>query len=684
MIQEIKPLILRPPYIKKKGYCVNPVVKFGIPKEADSLLNPKVIGTIAYEQYWNEQLYYIHNGFQTGGLWVPGRYYYYMNFAKMNTIDRGVITPDATDLHLELALHIEYCKKHGYNLMIPKGRRKGISEATHPMVTDYGYRFSIKSPGVIGKYQGAVVAGDSKPIDDYIAKWKFLNAKIVPEFYTGRLTKNDSEIIAGWEEKNQLNSWTDKGTFNTMYTRTMHSDYEGLKGLYCDDIVVEEVGKFEHFLKFWGASKDCIMSNQKQVGSMFVYGTGGDIDKGSRDFKKAWHRGQQDNFCEVNRFIRFVVDARRFYFYGGSSNAHQQIPLESDLYKHYKPYELIGVEDIVLSEKDIKDRREAFMKAGNIKDYNEFVQNNPLNEQEIFKKTVVNDFNTMKLAEQSDKIFNAPKKYSRYRIDFVKDDKEMIKMPYEVELIPAKPHEDENECVWIIDTELFRNTHRNLYVAGIDSYDQDRSKTSKSLGAMCVLIRENSIPGALRKVPVAVIRCRPKRKEKFYELCFKLAIYYKLDGNVLGDVRNPGIIQYFKDRGGERYLAVRPQKFEKADSSLQHDYWLSLNTYSKPLMVSMMQSNVEDYIDDHWFDHEDETGPMLLGELQNYDEVETGSDNDLADAFGISLIQDVSCEQRPVNDSEKESENDRFRLSFEKEGYFDENKQMFRNGEQDM
>ena len=682
-MQLIVPVILRPPYIKKKGYCVNPVVKFGIPKEADSLLNPNVVGTVAWEQYWNEQLYYIHNGYQTGGLFVPGRYYYYMNFTKMNSIERGVITPDATDLHLELAYHIEYCKTHGYNLMMPKARRKGISEAAHPMITDYGYRFSIKSPGVVGKYQGGIVAGDSKPIDDYIDKWKFLNASIVPELYTGRLTKNDSEIIAGWEEKNQLNSWTDKGTFNTLYTRTMHSDYEGLNGLYCDDIVVEEVGKFEHFLDFYGASASCLMSNQKQIGSMFVYGTGGEIDKGSRDFKKAWSRSQQDNFCENNRFIRFVVDARRFYFYGGSSNPHQELPLDSELYKKHKPYELIGVEDIEASEKDIKRIRDEKSKSGNQKDYNKFVQNNPLNEAEIFRKTVVNDFNTIKLAECADRIFSQPKRYSRYTIEFILDDKKMIKMPYEVKLVPAKEHQDENECVWIIDTELYRKGYRNLYSAGGDSYDQDRSKTSKSLGAMCVTIRMNTIEHALKKVPVAVIRCRPKRKEKFYELCLKLCIYYKLDGQFLVDVRNPGIIQYFKERGCEKYLAVRPQKFEKTDSSQQHEYGLSLNTYSKPLMVSMMQSNIEDHIQDHWFDHEDENGPRLIGEVQNYDEVEIGSDNDLADAWGLSLVQDVSCDFRPTDNSATESEADRFRLSFEKDIH-NASSTTFRNSEMDM
>ena len=68
-------IILRPPYYKGKGYCTNPIVINGIPKEADSRRDKKVIGTVAWEKFWEEQLHYIHNGYQTGGLWIPGRYY---------------------------------------------------------------------------------------------------------------------------------------------------------------------------------------------------------------------------------------------------------------------------------------------------------------------------------------------------------------------------------------------------------------------------------------------------------------------------------------------------------------------------------------------------------------------------------------------------------------------------------
>ena len=67
--------ILRPPYLKKKGFNPMPVVRGGIPKEADSKLNPRCVGTPAWESFWKDQIYCILNGYQTGGWLLPGRYY---------------------------------------------------------------------------------------------------------------------------------------------------------------------------------------------------------------------------------------------------------------------------------------------------------------------------------------------------------------------------------------------------------------------------------------------------------------------------------------------------------------------------------------------------------------------------------------------------------------------------------
>ncbi len=610
------------------------VATHGIPKEADSRRNKNVLGTTVHESFWLEELDKILNGVVIDGRHIPGRFYYYMNYKYISTI-RGVITPDMVDLHLEMAYYIDYCKANGVNLLLPKARRKGVSEAFHTMVLDYGWRFEEA-------YKGGIAAGKKVYVDDFLSKWRFADSSLPPELSIKKLTDNDDEIVAGYSIKNEYGAFEDKGSFNTIYARTMHTNPNMFKGLYLMDIISEEIGEHEKWFDFFSASKDCLMSGNKQVGSFFGFGTAGNVNKGSKDFKRISEEAKAHNFIE------FPIYANRFYFYGGAKEKNRQLPLDSELYKKYKPYQLIGCEDLVAAEKDILTRRERLLKEGNLKEYNEDLQNNPLNKKDMFRKTITNNFNINKLNDQQHQIDALPApKYSRYILDYVKEENGLPKVPWKVVARAAEKHEPDDYIVYIIDGEHPRHTHSNLYVAGIDSYNIDTSKTSKSLGAMSVRIRLNTIPGALKRAPVAVIRTRPPRKEQFYEMCLKLAIYYDLVGNVLGDIRSDGILEYWLAKGAEKYLALRPTSFESVYAEQSSKYWFSLNKFSRPLMIGVMQSDIEDNIEQNWF-------PMLIDEYQNYDEVEIDSDNDLADADGIALIQDISCEVKPKDLSNTE------------------------------
>jgi hypothetical protein len=181
------------------------------------------------------------------------------------------------------------------------------------------------------------------------------------------------------------------------------------------------------------------------------------------------------------------------------------------------------------------------------------------------------------------------------------------------------------------------------------------AKASKSLGAMCVMIRNNMIQGAMQKAPVAVICCRPKRKELFYDLCLKLSVYYNLVGNVLVDVGAGVIMNYFNENGCWRYLAERPRKFESEGSEQSHEKGVRLTNFSRPRMTGLMQAHIEDYVQDIWF-------PELINQLGNYDEVEIGSDNDLADAYGIALMQDISCDIKPRDELDNSYE-DKYKIT---------------------
>lgn len=672
-------MIVQLPIYKQKNFCPNPIVKFGVPKYADSRLNPKVKGTPAHDEFWTEQLYRCIHGYQTGGIFIPGRFYYYMNFNSMATIN-GIINPDFVDLHYELALLIEHCKREGKNLIVAKKRRAGISEATQKMVVDYGFRFSPS-------YQAGVAAGQDIYAQDFMKKWRSADSLIVPEFRVKKLTNNDDEVVAGYTIKN-TDGENEEGTKNTIYVRTMYKSPNLFKGLFLNDIIAEEAGEFEKLKEFYGASLACLKDGNKQIGTFMIYGTGGNINKGSKDFKEMWYEPDAFNA------IKFLITAGRFHkpFYGGCSLEEPKIP---NLIKTHKPFELIGAEDQEAAIDAIKKERAVLLKTGDKKGYLDSLQNYPLEEKDIFRKTTVNNFDTEKLNEAEYRIATNPKKYSRWKLEWVKDEKtQMIKMPLTVTAIAAQPEDDAELCFYILDTEHPRKGYSNLYASGLDSYDQDIAKTSKSLGGMCVLIRANNIEGALKKAPVAVICTRPKRKEMFYEMCLKLAVYYNLRSNVLVDVAKPQIIKYFQDRGGEMYLAYRPKKFESEKSEQTHTFGFHLNTYSRPLMTGLMEAAVYYNSKDIWFNHVEElkNGSKiqadLIGQLGNFDEAEVGSDNDLADAYGMSLVQDVSCELNPLNEDEVDPDElfnlHAGRFDMNGEYYHGENQTMLKTDEQDF
>jgi len=623
------------PYIKPKGFLslLMPVVLKGIPAYADSALNPKVLGTFEHAEYWNNELAKIHQGFWIGDIWIPGRFYYYMNYKLMSTIV-GTITPDMVDMHLELAYHIEYCLANGKNLLCAKGRRKGISEAVSTMLVDYGWRFTYG-------FKAGVAAGLKDYTEGFVEKWRFSDSKMPLELSVKKSVNNDDEIVSGYSIKDQNGAYQDQGTFNVIYARTANINANIYKGLYLNVVVSEEIGEHEDWIEFYGATKDCLMAGSEQKGILVAFGTAGNVNKGSKDFKKIWAKPDAYNF------VKFMIPADRFNLYGGARNSYQDIPRKSALFLKYKDYQLVGVEDRENSLKNILEKRERMLAAGDMVAYNEDLQNNPINEQEMFRKTISNNFDLNKLNDQQHAVDNlSHPKYTKYKLEWVKDKNGMIKMPLEVTAVALTKHDDQNECICIIDSEHPRRGFSHLYTGGLDSFDQDQAKESKSLGAMSIRIRANNINGAMKSAPVAVISCRPRRKELFYELCLKAAVYYNLIENVLVDVGAALVMQYFLENGGWKYLADRPKKFESESSQQTHEKGVRFTTFSRPRGASLAQTDILDNGHEYWFGQSGDPCD-LINQLGNYDIVEVGSDNDLADAHILSLMQDVSFEVKP-------------------------------------
>ncbi len=627
--------VLKQGIIKSKNYCPNPIAKFGIPSYADAIANPKVKNTPAYNSWWEEQISYILNGYETGGIKIPGRYYKFVNFDTIRGVAGDSMRAELHDFQLDYAYFIEQAKAEHFNIMVPKARRKTVTTMNVCMNIDYGYRFEIG-------YKAGIIAGQQKFADTFVQEWMYTDSKQPAEFRIKQLSKGE-DTIAGYKLQTPEGT-IEAGTMNSIFTRTVFHDPNVMKGKYLNDAVLEESGENEHLVECINATMDCLMRGDIQYGTLHIYGTGGNMNKGSKGFKKIYFDAIKDNAFNCRTLF---IPATVFYFpyYAGATDPNGKVVEDIPNLQHLKPHERVGWSDEERAKVRIEERKQQLLNKADLKEYFDYCQNNPTNIKEVFRKSATNNFPIIPMNDQGFLIESSPRKYGKFKLEYKKDSNGAIIMPYEVTAEPAGNDVPDHECVLILHDGHPVKGYRFLDVAGIDSYDQDQSLTSKSLGAMVVLRGKHNIPNTPEWAPVAIIRNRPPRKEMFYEMTMKLAIYYNLIGSCLVDIRNGLIIQHWKEQGCERFLAKRPKKFESPNSQQTNEYGISLNVFSRPRMVGALQTFFFSHVKKVWFYD-------IIDEGLNYDEFEVDSDNDTIDALGIGLMQLLNQDQVAVNDEE--------------------------------
>ena len=382
-------------------------------------------------------------------------------------------------------------------------------------------------------------------------------------------------------------------------------------------------------------------TNTYVANGIVTHNTGGNMSKGSAGYKHIHH-----NLGAYNA-EQWYIPAQVFYFphYAGAIDEKGNLVEEIPNLLHLTPEERVGLSDFDAAIVTVKAEKDRLLRAGDMEKYFNYCQNNPIDIKEIFRKTSSNNFNIQALNDQLYLIESGDIRYHRYKLQYKQDDKGMNTIPIEVEAIPAKREDPEHDCVYILNDGHPVKGFRFLDVAGNDSYDQDQSKTSKSLGAMVVFRKRHNIPNLPEWLPVALIRNRPRYKEQFYELSLKLSIYYELIDSTLVDRGAAVIMQYYKNAGMERYLSKSCRKFESPNTTQTPDYGQSLNNYSLPKMVSALQTYFDYHVHKVWFKH-------ILDEALNYDEFEIGSDNDTVDALGLALMKAIDSDIQAVNDND--------------------------------
>ena len=626
------------PIIKKAGFAPQPIAG-KVPKWADGKINPNCIGTKSYDDFWEEQMYYCINGYTTGGIYLSGAYYHYLNFQIINGL-HGPIYPDFVDLHYQMFKMVADVKKEGkVGIVIPKARRKGCTFVFTGIV-DHGMRF-------IEGYKAGVAAGLETFVKGFRNKLYESYNNTSDEFKLNHLAKNKEELKLGYEESTAY-GYQETITGHIQF-KTMQDSSEKFEGEYFHDVICEEAGVFDNVDKLVTSVGPAMRIGEKVIGTIYVFGTGGNMLRGARGFKHIWHN------AESLKFVKFFIPAFRYHppYYVGAKDDHgKNIEKTDGLKKRFpklKPEQLLGCEDVRPAEKSIRDERTRLSKNPDKRALIEHNQNYPLTVEEVFVSSGSNNFNSELLYGQGYEIDSLPMpKYTEHILEFVRDENGDMVTPLRVKQRAAKDSDKSYEIVKIYKHP--KPGFRDLDVAGVDGYNEDKKTVMKSQGGIVVVRRNDRRKGDPNveepgRIPICTYYERPPRKEKHWEICLMIAVYYNLEHNMMISAESDSVIKYFKDMGAKKYLSPRPKAFDSKDTKQTHDFGVKMNSFSKPRMLGLLQTFVEDTTQYIWF-------PELINDLLAYDDENIGTDWDLADALGYALMRIEDMRRTPTKEDD--------------------------------
>lgn len=624
--------------IKEKGF--NPAPYAGnIPYHANSDINPDCYGSRIHEEFWEEVTYYSEHGYNTGGLWIPPSYWFYLNFKKVNGL-YGPVYPDFIDLHYELSRewHEVKISPDLAGMIIPKARRKGLS-FFGTSEGDYGARF-------VPQFRMAICGGLDNYVQGFRKKLSERFNEVPKELQMHVLKDNEDYFEIGYEYR------TDKGWRKNLQAQfmfeTLKDQATKLEGEFFHIVVMEEMGEFPRSNEAYESIRPALEMGENILGKFLMYGTGGNMLKGSKAFK---HFSAYKDSYGLRK--KLILGNRYFHpYFGGAKGKDgsiiEKIPYIKAQYPDLAPEQLIGCEDVRAAEEAILRGRLARSKNPDKRALTEWNKKYPLSEEEIFTSSGSNNFNTDKLYEKLLPLQSTPEQqWKPYKLEFIKDKDGDLILPLSVKVIPVEDDPDDGEIVYIYQHPKLNI--KDLDVGGIDGYNEDITTSTDSLGAMVVVRRSDEItipdmvPG---KIPVCLYYRRPKRKEIFFQTCLKISIYYNLLKNTMISAESDLVIQYYKNMGCKRYLSPRPRSFDSPDSEQKHDFGVKMTGFSKPRMMGILQTWVEDFA--HLCEFAD-----IIKDLIAYDDQNIGNDYDSADALGYALMRIIDMKRVPMEQNEK-------------------------------
>ena len=442
-------------------------------------------------------------------------------------------------------------------------------------------------------------------------------------------------------------SWVKKGSKSMIYHRSFGDNPMAGNGTRPSFIALEEVGFMYNLELSLGQLAECTMNGTNKFGTIWMFGTGGDMDGGSTEAVKKV-------FYDPDAYDCLVFNDE----YEGKGKIGYFCPAWKGL-NQYKDEQGNTNED--LAKGFLIKEREKKANAKTKQALYDELQQRPIVPSEAFLLKTGNIFPTAELKDhlaylethERTKGLATNGKMARGvegKVYF-KPDHSLIPCDY-----PTSHSVDFAGCVQVWEPPLNDSPPYGLYIAGIDPYDQDKAESSPSLGSIIIYKRFLNADVTYH-LPVAEYTARPEFANDFYEECRRLLEWY--GAKALYENEKTGLKSYFETKNCLHLLHRQPSIINTItpNSKVDRKFGTHMTTQIKESIEIMARDWLKEEIDSGIMQLTKINSIPLLKELIGYN---SDGNFDRVIAFMLCIMQNLEMHKIIVDEKEQELDIDPF------------------------
>lgn len=534
--------------------------------------------------FWEKEKELCYTGILVEGkFYIPGDYYWYLNYIKINNKVAGKFTfPWKNDMDLYWFQNLEKAELINKFTVTLKARQKGMSLKILAKVLKRWW-FEEGYVCRIGTYE-------DKSIQD---NWSIL------EYYYSHIHKYTGwkRLKTGgkyqWKQEILMKDGTSKGNLSQLQGIVCSKNAAKLVGGKVDDVVLDEAGLFANLDKVVGYVLPALQYGDVMTGNLHIFGAVGELNA-SKPFRNYFEKPRVNNFLyQKNTFEKTQEEIGLF------------IPEEWAYFGYIDEF------GNSLLEKAIKriEERALEKKKGSYLDYMIFRSQHPRTPKDAFSQREENIFPTH-IIEPWFNWLNIHYKPLKVKLDYDSNGRVhhtfSSKYPV-VEDFPINKKTIKHGAV-VIEEMPISNPPFGLYYAGVDTVSPLMTNQSISLQSVHIYKAAHEIKGEFAQDKLVAWYCgRPDDKYGAYEISKKLINLYNARAGIENDNKN--FIEWMIKEKQQRHIMKR-YEFPLAKDALvrstinQAEYGLRTgNAEMKRYLLSLLIEYAEEEIG-HRFDKE--------------------------------------------------------------------------------